>query len=200
MEPYIYSRNGLERLYGKFYENISHNKDVFYEDLEKTYKIVEKDLKTRNITINTKKDTTSFKILNKTDINISINYYSTLDPEEEGYSYYGYEISYGGDTLYSNSGLSSSTLITIPSSFLYDEATGEFNYGNFQLSIHGVNASIDATISYNEQAYRKVEIIENNKITRTLIIKNDTSIDGSIKRYLTNSNDDSPVEIIEEIE
>lgn len=50
--PYVESKNGLERLYGKFYENMSYNETTSYSDLNKEYKITEKTLTNRPITLN----------------------------------------------------------------------------------------------------------------------------------------------------
>lgn len=183
IEPYVESRNGLERLYGKFFENISYNEITEYPDLHKNYQIIDKDIQMRDINLSLSGSGSKiFKVLNKTDINIYINYYSTAIEDEP--SYYNIKLLFGGNSIYENSNISTGKSITIPNKFLYDETIGNFNYGDYTLVISTVNANVNATISYEEQFYRKVDIIENDDIKRTLVIENNTSIDGTITRYL----------------
>jgi len=185
VEPYVESMNGLERLYGKFYENISYNETTTYSDLNKIYTVIDKQLDNRPISLTVSGDSnTAFKILNKTDINITINYSPSAGLLPGDPTYYNVEIFCAGTSIYNSTNISSGKSITIPSDFLYDKTTGISNYGEYKLIINSVNSDINTNIAYNEQSYRKIEITENTDIKRTLVIENNTSIDGTIKRYL----------------
>lgn len=173
LQDFINDRSGLERLYGKFYNNISYSKDTYYEDLDKTYKIIE-DKVIYNDIVETLpySGSTTFYINNKTDIIIDINYsrYTDLEPGEP--SYYTINLTCNNKVIL-NETLSSGTIITIPSSLIYNEETEKYNYGEYILTLNGVNCNVSANINYKEQTYKKNIIIENDKITRTLILEND---------------------------
>lgn len=187
IEPYITTRNGLERLYSKFYNNMSYNEFTSFTDLNVAYQIKEVEVETRNININSSSDTVSFLVNNKTDIKIDLDY-TDLTELPEQVSYYSIKLYYEDELLFNESGLSGDYLITIPSDIVYNDNFessdyGQYRYGQYKLIINSVNCSTSSNISYQEQSYREIEIIENDVLKRTLILKNNTSLDGDIQMY-----------------
>lgn len=186
--PYVSERNALERLYSEFYENMSFNESLVYDDLGKTYEIIEKQVTTRKVNHNlTSGGTKNFTILNKTDVVINIGFlpFENLNPGVE--SYYSFDITFNGKTVIKDvvkNKVKNDTQIIIPETFIYDETTGNFNYGNYVLNISTVNAYVDVDIEYYEQSYREVDIIDEKGSIKTLILKNNTSVGGTIERNL----------------
>lgn len=188
IEPYIEDKIGLERLYGKFYENISYNEVTSFPDIGKLYEVEEKELRFRNVELGLSgTGEISFEIINKTKILVDVDFEKDPDllPHEE--SYYIVDLLYEGTSILEEEYKETFTTgitIEIPETFTYNEDNGVFNYGEYTLIIRVINGNVHADISYEEQAYREIDIIENESIKRTLVIENDTSIGGNIKRYL----------------
>lgn len=188
LESYIEDKIGLERLYGKFYENISYNEVISFPDIGKLYEIEEKELYFRDVELGlSEAGEISFEIMNKTKVLVDVDFERDPDllPHEE--SYYIVDLLYEGTSIleeeYKEPFITGIT-IEIPDTFTYNEGTGVFNYGEYTLMVSVINGSIQANIHYEEQAYREMEIIENETIKRTFVIENNTSGGGSIKRYL----------------
>ena len=188
INPYIENRIGLERLYGNFYENISYNETTEYPDISKTYKLHERDIRFRDVNVKlVGGGEEDFYILNKTNIIIDVDFEknNNLLPHQD--SYYTLDLLYEGVSILDNKykeRFMSGIIVEIPNTFTYSEDAGTFNYGKYTLIVNVVNGNIESNIKYKEQSYRELEIIENEDITRILVLENNTSIGGNIKRYL----------------
>lgn len=188
LEPYIEDKIGLERLYGKFYENISYNEVTSFPDIGKLYEVEEKELRFRNVELGLSgTGEISFEIINKTKILVDVDFEKDPDllPHEE--SYYIVDLLYEGTSILEEEYkeiFTTGITIEIPDTFTYNEETGVFNYGEYTLMVLVVNGSVQVDILYEEQTYREVEIIENETIKRTFVIENNISGGGGIKRYL----------------
>lgn len=153
-------RNNLERIYSKIYENISINNEFTFNDVDSKFVIEEKKNEKIEEIINLKilgeKVEEIIDISNKTDININIldeepiNEYDTWD--------YMVEVFHDGKLIKSveNKGL------RINADLIYDEDTGEFNYGEYRIVITPYNAILDVEIKHEKIKDRIIEVSNDN--------------------------------------
>lgn len=176
---YVNNISGMERLYSVFKENISHNQDLTFEDIEKDYSITEKssDYSQVELVVNGNNDT--FYVNNKTDIDISFKVVP-IDSELP-HSYNIDLVLNNSESVASKENLSNDASIEIPEDFLYNEDTGETNYGYYSLSINAKNANVLAKINYSKLEHREINI-KNNNIEQVLSIDN-SSKDENVEIY-----------------
>ena len=167
---YVNNINGVERVYSVFKENISHNKDITFEDIGKKYKVttVKEDYLDIQLLLD---NYNTFNVNNKTDINIYFEVYP-ID----------YELphSYSIDVLLDNNkvvaskdGLVNNSTINVANSYLYNEETGETNYGEYKIDVDTTNCNVVTRVEYKKLDYREIEL-SNENIEQNIGIKNNT--------------------------
>lgn len=162
---YIDNMNGLERLHATFYDNVSRSGEISFEDLNKSYKVdlVSEDYSIVNETI---RNNGTFNVNNKTYLNIEFE----VESSKIVYSY-DIEVKLNGKVIVENKGLKKNTVIEIGEEFLYNEETGETNYGEFEINVVQNNAEIVANVEYENLDHREV-IVSNEDFSRNIEINN----------------------------
>ena len=162
---YIDNMNGLERLHATFYDNVSRSGEISFEDLNKSYKVdlVSEDYSIVNETI---RNNGTFNVNNKTYLNIEFE----VESSKIVYSY-DIEVKLNGKVIVENKGLKKNTVIEIGEEFLYNEETGETNYGEFEINVVQNNAEIIANVEYENLDHREV-IVSNEDFSRNIEINN----------------------------
>lgn len=162
---YIDNMNGLERLHATFYDNVSRSGEISFEDLNKSYKVdlVSEDYSIVNETI---RKNGTFNVNNKTYLNIEFE----VESSKIVYSY-DIEVKLNGKVIVENKGLKKNTVIEIGEEFLYNEETGETNYGEFEINVVQNNAEIVANVEYENLDHREV-IVSNEDFSRNIEINN----------------------------
>ena len=177
---YVNASNGKERLHGALYENLSLIGEVKYEDLlQDTYEIetISESFSTR--TINSTGGSASFKLKNKTDINISVS--ATPLTLESVCNYYVSLVSENGKEMIQDSEVNHfDKSFHIPGDMLYNEQTGETNLGNFVFSMSSSGCIVNAQISYEELIEREISV-KGNSLDLNLIIEGITNEKITIK-------------------
>lgn len=166
---YVNDSNGLERTYSTIKDNISYNGEIVFDDIEKEYEVSEVDSEYSTVELSLSELSNSFEIENKTDIEILLE----MAPEDNvNPSSYNVElILNGSESVISQSGLDSNTVLNVPANFVYNESTGEKKYGNYSLSVEAENSTVTAKVKYKKLDYRKVTL-KNDSIDKILIIDN----------------------------
>lgn len=163
---YIDNMNGLERLHATFYDNVSRTGEITFEDLNKSYVVdlVSEDYSVVNKAI---RNTGTFNVNNKTYLNIEF----AVESSETFYSY-DIEVKLNGEVIVENKDLNKNTVVEIGEEFLYNEETGETNYGEFEINIVQNNAAIVANIEYENLDHREVTV-SNEDFSRNIEINNE---------------------------
>lgn len=172
---YINNMNGIERTYSVFKENMSHNKDISFEDINKEYTISEVDTVYSQIEITLNGSNDTFNINNKTDVNISFEVFP-IDPDET-HSYNIDLVLNDSNKVISKDNVVNNTVLEIPDNFLYDENTGETNYGEYRLSVDTSNCNVTIKVQYDKLDYREINI-KNHNIEQILAIDNSSEENG----------------------
>lgn len=163
---YINNINGMERLYSVLQNNISHNSDVIFEDIDKEYNIEELTAEYENITVGKK-----FTIENKTDITVNME----IQPisQDEPY-YYDIKLILNEDkVVFNKTNLTNNSTMTVNSDFLYNQETGEINYGDFEIIVDSNNCNVSVKTEYDLLVYREINV-SNKNINQNIGINNTT--------------------------
>lgn len=167
---YVNNINGVERVYSVFKENISHNKDISFEDIGKEYRVtqIKEDYSDIQLILD---NYNTFNVNNKTDINIYFEVYP-ID----------YELphSYSVNVLLNNNKIVASaddmvnnSTMNIANSYLYNEETGETNYGEYKVDVDTTNCNVVIRVEYKKLDYREIKL-SNENIEQNIGIKNNT--------------------------
>lgn len=173
---YINNMNGIERVYSVFKENISHNKDIAFEDIDKKYKVVKitEDYSDVNRNLN---NLDTFYVNNKTNIKISFEVYPIDSEKAHSYSVDIRLDGYGN--VISSDSMTKNSVIDIDENFLYNQETGKTNYGEYEVNVDTTNCSVVIKVEYKRLDYREVEI-SNENIKQILAIENSPNGDTAI--------------------
>lgn len=166
---YINNMNGLERVHSIFKENVSHNETIRFEDIDRTYEVTQL-AEDYSVVRENIRNNESFEVNNKTNIRIEFK----SEPTSPGNNSYDIQIKLNGEVIVEDYNLSNNTLIEIDNDYIYNEETGETNYGEFEININENRVNVVAEVLYNKLDYREVEL-SNENFTRTLII-NDNEV------------------------
>lgn len=169
----VSSSNAKERLFSALSENISLVGNVNYEDLEQKYEVItnSENFEEQNLYFNSYQDV-KFSINNKTPIDIRM-VVSPIDTDES-YSYSARLTKDGVDLLNGEAlNLSQDDEFNVDSDFIYNESTGEFNYGDFNLVFDELNnCTVSVYVNYQKLIEREVEV-KNNLFNRNIVINNE---------------------------
>lgn len=170
---YINNMNGIERVYSVFKENISHNKNIVFEDINKEYKVLKI---TEDYTdINTNSNV--FYVNNKTNVKISFEV-SPVNPNKA--HSYSVDVRLNETVnVTSSASMTKNSVIDINEDFLYNEETGKTNYGEYEVSVNNINCNVITKVEYKRLDYREVEI-SNENIKQVLAIENRPNNDTAI--------------------
>jgi hypothetical protein len=167
----INSRNGLERLYSMYSQDISANlNELSYEDLGISYEIEEIEKDTRQI-IKAVNNRGSFFINNKTTLNVRLDFIDRRISEDD-FAYYSFDIKHDGESIFEENIINEALV----GSGLEINIEIDEEYGDYEVFYSTHNMDIDVTVEYTEQSYRKLRIIENNKKERIIIIENNVEL------------------------
>lgn len=166
---YTNNMNGIERTYSVFKNNMSHNKNISFEDIDKEYIVNEVDAEYSLTELALNRTNNSFSIDNKTDVKVFIEVFP-IDPEES-HSYNVDLVLNDSVNIVNKDGVINDTTLEIPENFLYDEATGETNYGEYKLLVDTNNCNVVINVQYNKLDYREISI-KNQDIEQVLAIDN----------------------------
>ena len=167
---YVNNINGVERVYSVFKENISHNKDISFEDIGKEYRVtqIKEDYSDIQLILD---NYNTFNVNNKTDINIYFEVYP-IDYELP-HSYSVNVLLNNNKIVASADGMVNNSTMNIANSYLYKEETGETNYGEYKIDVDTTNCNVVTRVEYKKLDYREIEL-SNENIEQNIGIKNNT--------------------------